>query len=271
MDRYHIITRLNSIGIALLILALFNGCTIHKANLEKTVVKTTDLNTLSEEFLQNIKDGKNTRAIQDRIANLTLKELNNSLVTDAHRLAFWINIYNAYILAVLSENPELYDDKKAFFKKEQIPIAGKLLSFEKIEHGIIRKSQWSLGLGRIRKWLPNRLERKLRANMRDYRVHFALNCGAKDCPPVAIYNPEKLDSQLNEGTKLFLNQNSYYYPEKNEVAVTALFNWFRGDFGGKKGIKEILKKFEIIPTTKDIDISYRDYDWTLDLDNWTNL
>lgn len=257
--------------IVLLFLVLFSGCSIHKANFEKTALKTSDFNKLSEEFLQNIKNGKDTRAIQDRIANTTLTELTSSLITDTHQLAFWINIYNAYILVILSENPELYDDKKAFFKKEQIPIAGKLLSFEKIEHGIIRKSQWSLGQGRIRKWFPNKLERRLRIRKRDYRIHFALNCGAKDCPPVTIYNPEELDEQLDQGTELFLKQNSDYHPEKNEVAVTSLFNWFRGDFGGKQGIKKILKEFEVIPTTKDIDISYKNYDWTLDLDNWTNL
>jgi hypothetical protein len=257
--------------IVLLFLVLFSGCTIHKANFEKTALKTSDFNKLSEDFLQNIKNGKDTKTIQDRIANTTSAELTDALITDAHQLAFWINIYNAYILVILSENPELYDDKKAFFKKEQIPIAGKLLSFEKIEHGIIRKSQWSLGQGRIRKWFPNKLERRLRIRKRDYRIHFALNCGAKDCPPVTIYNPEELDEQLDQGTELFLKQNSDYHPEKNEVAVTSLFNWFRGDFGGKQGIKKILKEFEVIPTTKDIDISYKNYDWTLDLDNWTNL
>ncbi len=226
---------------------------------------------LSEDFLQNVKDGRDTKIIRDRIANLTLEELTNSLITDAHRLAFWINVYNAYILVILKEDPEAYNDKSTFFKKEQIPIAGERFSFEKIEHGIIRKSQWALGQGRIRRWFPNTYERKLRINKRDYRVHFALNCGAKDCPPVAIYHPETLESQLNTGTALFLKQNSEYYPEKNEVAVTSLFNWFRGDFGGKNGIKKILKEFEVIPNTQDIDISYKNYDWTLDLDNWTHL
>ncbi|WP_422079597.1 DUF547 domain-containing protein [Ulvibacterium sp.] len=257
--------------IVLLVLVLLSSCTIHKANLEKTDVKTTDLNTLSQEFLQTIKDGKDTEAIQDRIARITMDELTQSLVNDAHKLAFWINIYNAYIQVILMKNPEAYEDKGNFFKKEQIPIAGELLSFEKIEHGIIRKSRWSLGQGHIRKWFPNKLERKLRVDKRDYRVHFALNCGAKDCPPVSIYYPEELEVQLNKGTELFLKQNSDYHPEKNEVAVTSLFNWFRGDFGGKQGIKKILKEFEVIPTTQNINVSYKNYDWTLDLNNWITL
>ncbi|NNE78221.1 MAG: DUF547 domain-containing protein, partial [Pricia sp.] len=127
------------------------------------------------------------------------------------------------------------------------------------------------GLGFIRKWFPNKFERKLRVDDRDYRIHFALNCGAKDCPPVAIYEADRLDEQLNMGTKKYLERTSEYRANANEVAVTSLFSWFRGDFGCKSGIKDILKEFEIIPTTKKIDLEYKNYDWTLDLDNWTEL
>lgn len=247
------------------------GCTVHKAHLDKTGLKTTNINALSQEFLETVRDGKDTEAIQEKIARLPLDELSQSLVSDAHKIAFWINIYNGYIQVKLMENPKAYDDKSEFFKKGQIPIAGVRFSFENIEHGILRKSQWPLGQGRIRKWFPNKIERDLRVDKRDYRIHFALNCGARDCPPVTIYHPEELDVQLNKVTELFLKRNSEYHPEKNEVAITSLFNWFRGDFGGKKGIKRILMEFGVIPDTKDIDISYKNYDWTLDLDNWTTL
>lgn len=231
----------------------------------------TDFTKLSEEFLINIKSDKSTNDIRTKLYNTTLKNLEDGLRTDNEKLAFWINIYNAYIQVILSENPDKYNDRREFFKDEQIPIAGRLVSFAKIEHGIIRKSQWELGLGMIRKWFPNKFERKLRVDERDYRIHFALNCGAKDCPPVAVYEAERLDDQLSKGTNNYLERTSYYQAEKNTVAVTSLFNWFRGDFGCKSGIKDILKEFGIIPTTKKIDLTYKNYDWTLDLDNWTEL
>jgi len=229
------------------------------------------LNELSEQFLRNIKNDAGTNDIRARLYSLSLNDLKGELKTDDQKLAFWVNIYNAYIQVILSENPQLYDDKRSFFKKEQIPIAGRLISFEKIEHGIIRKSQWPLGLGMIRKWFPNKFERKLRVDERDYRIHFALNCGAKDCPPVAIYEADRLDEQFNIGTARYLKRTSAYNSEDKVVAVTSLFNWFRGDFGCKKGVKKILKSQEIIPTTKGIDITYQNYDWTLDLDNWIEL
>lgn len=234
-------------------------------------VTTTDFNELSEEFLQNIKNGSDTKAIQEKLANTTIEELESALTTDAHRYAFWINIYNAYIQVILQENPELYDDRRDFFSREQIAIAGEKVSFEKIEHGIIRKSQWSLGLGYIRKWFPNKFERKLRVDERDYRIHFALNCGAKACPPVAIYTAKQVDEQLNKGSERYLERTSDYNSDTKVAKVTSLFNWFRGDFGGKSGIKKILKEYDIIPTTKGVEIEYTNYDWTLDLDNWIDL
>ena len=236
-------------------------------------VDSTELNfnALSEEFLARIKNGEPTDDIRDQLYTTTMEKLENGLTTDHQKLAFWVNIYNAYIQLTLSENPDAFNDKRAFFKKEQIPIAGRQLAFAKIEHGIIRKSQWPLGLGLIRKWFPNTFERRLRVEKRDYRVHFALNCGAKDCPPVAIYNPKRLDEQFSEGTKQYLKRTTTYDPQKKEVAVTALFNWFRGDFGSKKGVKKILEQKGFIPGTKNIDIVYKNYDWTLDLDNWIIL
>ena len=50
--------------------------------------------------------------------------------------------------------------------------------------------------------------------------------------------------------------------------VPSLMSWFRGDFGYKKGVIKICRKFEIIPNTVKPDLSYKDYDWTIDLDNF---
>lgn len=259
-----------SFVIPLLTLIMLASCKTHKIASEKSS-ETTKFNQLSETFLKNIINERNTNDIRAQLYSTTLEELDSSLKTDRQRLAFWINIYNAYIQVVLSENPDLYNDRQEFFKKEQIPIAGRLLSFAKIEHGIIRKSQWELGLGYLGKWFPNKFERKLRVDKRDYRIHFALNCGAKDCPPVAIYSPERIIEQFKKGTKEYLERVSKYDKEKNLVKTTPLFSWFRGDFGGKGGVKDILKEHDIVPDTKNLDVEYANYDWTLDLDNFKDL
>ena len=38
----------------------------------------------------------------------------------------------------------------------------------------------------------------------DYRIHFALNCGAKSCPAIRIYSAKDLDRELELNTKAFL-------------------------------------------------------------------
>lgn len=240
-------------------------------SVERIASPEQDLNEMSEELLLHIKNEGSTTELRAKLYNFPIATLQNALKNDRQKLAFWINIYNAYIQIKLSENPSLYEDRDTFFKKEQVPIAGRLISFDKIEHGIIRKSQWKLGLGLISKWFPDEFERKLRVDQSDYRIHFALNCGAKDCPPVAIYEPYRLDEQLRKATERYLRKTSTYDPATGEVTVTSLFSWFRGDFGLESGIKKILKKYGIIPTTENISLSYTSYDWTLDLDNWREL
>lgn len=257
--------------IALLFLISFSCCKVKEAPFKSSNIETTDFNKLSEQFLEFAKDGKETTAIQKKLAAVSLEDLSTALATDEQKFAFWINVYNAYIQVILKENPESYNDRRDFFSKKQINIAGENVAFAKIEHGIIRKSQWELGLGYFRTWFPDKFERKLRVNKRDYRVHFALNCGAKDCPPVAIYTPKRIKEQLEKGTKMYLKRTSNYDSSKNEVAVTSLFSWFRGDFGGKSGVKKILVANGIITDTKDVELAYKNYDWTLDLDNFIDL
>ncbi len=256
------------VPLAVLLLSCFK---IKEAPLSEVTSQTTSFNLLSEQFLERIIAGQDTEEIQEQLANTSIVELRDALKTDAQRYAFWINLYNAYIQVILREHPEDYEDRSAFFAKPQIPIAGELVSFAKIEHGILRKSQWELGLGYVRKWFTDTFERKLRVVKREYRIHFALNCGAKDCPPVAIYNPERLEEQLQKSTTQFLEKSTTYDAAKKEVSVTSLFNWFRGDFGGKSGIKKILKAHDLIPDSKGVDLRYTNYDWTLALDNFITL
>jgi len=248
------------------------GCVKPKqAPLENDALPTTAFNRLSEAFLADAKKGKDTYGYQQELAETTVNGLALALKTDAQRYAFWINVYNAYILDVLRKHPEYYEDRDNFFSDKQLTIAGEKIAFAKIEHGILRKSQWELGFGYMGKWFPGSFERKLRIKKRDYRIHFALNCGAKDCPPVAIYNPTNLHEQLEEGTRQFLKKSSRYDALENKVSITALFNWFRGDFGGKKGVKGILKKYGVVENTKGLSLEYTSYDWTLDLENFIDL
>jgi len=264
-------TIMKNIIFRFLLIFILISCKGNQLQSQNKIDSVTDFNALSESFLTKIKNGEDTQEIQNTFANVSIKELASSLDTNNKRLAFWINIYNGYIQVILKKNPDLYKDRGSFFKMDQIAIAGDTVSFAKIEHGLIRKSQYEYGLGYIRKWFPNKFERKLRVKHPVYKVHFALNCGAKDCPPVAIYEWQRLDEQFNKGTKDYLNRTTEYDSKTKTAAVTSLFSWFRGDFGGKSGTKKILNDYGLIPATKGVELKFKNYDWTLDLDNFIDL
>lgn len=261
---------IQKIMILVILFTLAGSCDAKNTNVTPQRI-STNFNTLSEQLLQNIIDGRETKTIEEELASVSLNHLKSGLKTDTEKYAFWINIYNAYIQIILKENPEEYIDKKSFFSKEQILIAGVTLSFDKIEHGFLRKSQWKLGLGYFRKWFPSKLERNFRVEERDFRIHFALNCGAKDCPPVAIYTQRHINEQLEKATQTYLERTTSFDQKSQVASITALFSWFRGDFGGNGGVKKILKKYGQLAEVKGVDLKYKNYDWTLELDNFIDL
>ena len=78
----------------------------------------------------------------------------------------------------LSKNPELYLKRNPLFGKKIIDIAGKRISLDEIEHGLLRHSKVKWGLGYINNIFPSHFEKMNRVSKVDYRIHFALNCGA---------------------------------------------------------------------------------------------
>ena len=187
---------------------------------------------------------------------------------DPDRMVFWINVYNSFILLLLRGNPDLYDDRKAFFTQPQFTVAGQRMSFDDIEHGILRRSKIKLSLGYVNKPVVSEAEKMLRVKSVDWRLHFALNCGAASCPPIEIYRPDTLDAQLSSRARHYLEGTSVFEPNHNRVTVTALMNYYRGDFGGTAGMREILASFGIIPTGAKPEIRFHGYDWSLRLEQF---
>lgn len=65
----------------------------------------------------------------------------------------------------------------------------------------------------------------------DPRIHFALNCGAVSCPPIAVYEAESLEDQLDTATEGFLEGNTIIDIENNTISLSMLFEWYKEDFG----------------------------------------
>jgi hypothetical protein len=145
--------------------------------------------------------------------------------------------------------------------------AGHRLSPNAIEHGVLRRSAFLAGLGYVRNPVPSRFELLLRVERVDPRVHFALNCGARSCPPLAAWEPATLDADLDRATSAYLAGESARSADGRELVAPRLLRWYRGDFGGREGILHLLRRHGILAVGGSPRLRYADYDWTLDLND----
>ena len=178
------------------------------------------------------------------------------------QLAFLINSYNAWTVSlILSEYPNVKSIKNlgSFFqspwKKSFIPLLGETRSLDDIEHTLIR------GSGRYN----------------DPRVHFAVNCASIGCPALRseAYQAERLDSQLDEATRLFLADRNRNRVVGQSLQVSSIFKWYREDFEkGWRGFYSLNDFFVFyyqaldvnhanIQKLKKMNIEFLDYDWRL--------
>ena len=146
-------------------------------------------------------------------------------------------------------------------------MADTTLSLDDVEHGILRKRKWKFGLGYIPDFMPAKNIKQLAVAQVDYRIHFALNCGAKSCPPIAFYTYDKINIQLELATRTFLQGETEVNEATKTVHTTKIMEWFSGDFGGQKGVKKILGTY----LSKDFStykVKFRAYNWSEELNNY---
>lgn len=224
---------------------------------------------LSQELLYAVKTGDSTDSFAGAIANYDAKQLELELDNDQKRKAFWLNMYNAYTQLLLAADTKAYQHRSRFFSQKKIMVAGLNLGLDDVEHGLLRRSKIKLSLGYLNKPFPAGYEKRWRVQTLDNRIHFALNCGATSCPPIAFYDDAKIDQQLDMATANFVKHDVVYDSVSNKVAVSRIFLWFRGDFGGKKGTIALLIKYKILPEGVKPGIDYKSYDWTLQAKQFT--
>ena len=218
---------------------------------------------ISQELLYAVRTDESSDSIETTLANAPVNDLLQQLQTEEQKKAFWLNIYNAYTQIGLKKDTSAYQHRNKFFSSKFILIAGQKLSLDLVEHGILRRSKWKYSLGYLNKVIVSGFEKKFRVKNTDYRIHFALNCGARSCPPIAFYIPEQIDKQLDLATKIYMKKETIFNEKNLTVEVPAMLSWFRGDFGGKKGILRLLRQLQIIPDYAKPEISWKKYDWDL--------
>ena len=179
----------------------------------------------------------------ETLLNLT-ENANLNGLTDNETKAFWINAYNLHVIkGVVAKYPVKSPlDVPGFFDKIQYTVAGNKITLNDIEN------------------------KKIREKYIDARIHFVLVCGANSCPPIieGAYFPETLEKQLNEQTKLALNNPNFIKVSKGKVSVSQIFEWYKKDFITKKSNEiDFINKFRTTKISSNSKLGYYTYDWTL--------
>lgn len=188
--------------------------------------------------------------------NISIHEL--ATLSERQKQSCWLNAYNAgtqYLLWTRDEEPHDLSFFDTTFEFDDFA-----LSLNDIEHGVLRKNRAS-DLEYEPVASKDRLG-ELAVERIDPRIHFALNCGARSCPPIVIYRSSQLETQLDGATERYLAAEATYDEENNTVSVPELFDWFESDFDGPTGVSEFLSTYDVIPDDSTPVIEYRTWDWT---------
>ena len=189
---------------------------------------------------------------------------------DAARIAFWANLYNALVLHCLCLTPlrgnllwhlRVFDRVAYRVGRHDYPL-------NLIENGILRANRRPPF--RFRPPLRRSDPRLAAAPSRiDPRIHFALNCGARSCPPIRDYDPDSLDARLEVATRAYLEQETAVDPEGHRVRLPRLMRLYRADFGNRRQQVEFAARFlanlkdSIDDGRKRVRVAYGRFDWTV--------
>ncbi len=149
------------------------------------------------------------------------------------RLAFWINLYNALIIdAVISfEVKQSVQHIRGFFWRAAYNIGGRRYSAHDIEHGILRANAAYPAIPGSH-FSPRDPRRLYSLTTLDARIHFALVCAARSCPPIAVYDADHIDTQLDLATRAFVNGGGVTLdPRAKVIWLSKIFQWYAPDFG----------------------------------------
>jgi len=177
------------------------------------------------------------------------------------KLAYWINAYNAFTLKVIIDHYPVKSIKKIkggkVWDKVKFKAGGQELTLNDIEH------------------------KRLRAELKEPLIHFAINCASIGCPILSseAYKTANLYEHMESSAKALLKNREQFridYQSKT-IHFSKIFKWFGEDFNKynhvttyKKhnGIVSFAVKYlpkargNFIKNNK-LDVKFLHYDWNL--------
>jgi hypothetical protein len=174
--------------------------------------------------------------------------------TEPRQLAFLINGYNAYTLQLIIDHYPVKSIKdigslfKGPWDQPVVRLLGRTLTLNNLEHDIIRK------------------------DYPDPRIHFALVCAARGCPPLRdeVYVADRLEKQLDAQARRFLATSARNLIDAGTMTVhlSPIFKWYGADFEKKHGsVLAALQPYWPKASASahaqgGFKIRYTDYDWS---------
>ncbi|MBM4321665.1 MAG: DUF547 domain-containing protein, partial [Deltaproteobacteria bacterium] len=178
------------------------------------------------DFAGLMQDAGAREALRGALAELATVQP-EALPDRGHRLAFWLNAFTACLLQGivegLSGDPawDVASDAYAVLRLRRCTLAGRLLSPDEIEHGVLRGQP-----GYAMEELHLRL---FPAGGTDPRLHAALYLGSRSSPPLrgSPYTAEGLEAALDRQAGRWLDD-----PRRGAgpEGISAVFLWYSGDF-----------------------------------------
>lgn len=199
-------------------------------------------------------NGEDRAALRSYIASLEATD--PGVLSRDEAFAFWVNLYNALTVEVVIDHypvasirdiaisPGLFSTGP--WGKKLVTVAGRELSLDDIEHGI------------------------LRPDFGDSRVHYAVNCASVGCPDLAArpYTGDELDAMLDRAARAYVNSPRGARVENGRLTASSIFKWYMKDFGGtEEGVLAELRKYagpDLAAALENVSgVASYDYDWSL--------
>lgn len=223
-----------------------------------------------------VRGDKTFAAFEEMVCELQMIRLP---AMEAHtRTAFCINTYNMMIIHAFIRvgPPQTNYQRSQFYDRVKYNIGGHDFSFNDIENGVLRANR----VAPYHLSLPFSRDdpRRACANPNpEPRIHFALNCGAKSCPPVKSFTAEAVQEELRIVALSFMEQEQNCKIDLREKTLwlSKILSWYKVDFGNSN--RDVAEKVVewlrgekkqqlelLLAEGKPINIRHFDYDWSND-------
>ena len=139
--------------------------------------------------------------------------------SDVEALAFYVNAYNALVIAAAMEAwpTDSVMSVDGFFDQAKHRVAGRQLTLNELENDVIRADRFD-----------------------EPRIHFVVNCASASCPPLAKspYTASDLEARMEAAADAYVRSTTEV--DDGTITVSRLFEWFAEDFGGDAGVRSFV-------------------------------